>query len=122
MQKKILAGVTFSLALLFSGCHNNVPNPSQEGAVHSENAVYTSIKDNKKLRKITLKAAKEKGWRTTPLGEHRIIAEKFDSDTPKRTTIKIGNGVVDFDNMDGTDSGDIVDLKEYIEDLTKKED
>ncbi len=117
MQKKLIAGVTFSLVLLFGGCSHTSPSASQESASHSENAVYSSVKNDKQLKKLVQKAAKEQGWRTTALGENAIIAEKFDSDNPKATTIKIGNGVVDFNNMEGTDSGDIVDLKEYIEDL-----
>ena len=121
MQKKILAGVTFSIVILMSGCGGESPSPSQESAAHSKGALYTSVKSNKKLKSVVLEAAKEQGWRTTPLGDNAIVAEKFGSDPAKRTTIKIGNGVVDFDNMEGTSDGDISDLKEHIEDLISKE-
>ena len=123
MQKKIMTGVAFSLVLLLGGCgaKNTTPLASQESVTHTKNAIYTPIKENKKLKQKVLQAAKEKGWRVTPLNESTLIAEKFDSQPPKATTIKIGNGVVDFDNMDGTDDSDIVDLKEYIQDLTQEE-
>lgn len=120
MQKKIAVSVAFSLAVIFAGCEggNTSVASQQESVTHSSNTIYTSITNDKNLKNIVIKAAKEKGWRTTLLGEKTIIAEKFDSDTPKGTTIKVGEGVVHFDNMEGTNDSDIVDLKEYIEDLS----
>ncbi len=123
MKKVLLATLLGSSMLLLStGCSNtSSPKAGEETVTHSEQALYTDIHDDKHLKQIVFKAAKEKGWRVTKFTEKSVVAEKFDTENPKATTIKIQNGVIDFDNMPGTDESDIVDLKEYMEDLLKTE-
>ena len=122
---KILLSTLLSATLvtLYSGCSStpSSPNKNQESASHSSSALYTQMHNDKKLKQLTIKAAKEKGWRVTNFTNNSIIVEKVDTDNPKAATISIRNGVVDFDYMDGTDEDDIVDLKEYLEDLTNAE-
>lgn len=124
-MKKFLLTTLLGTTLLtfYSGCSNpSSPEAGQESISHSKSALYTHIHNDKKLKQLVIKAAKEKGWRVTNFKENSIIAEKFDSDTPKATTVTVRNGIVDFDNLDGTDANDIVDLRDYIEDLTKAEE
>ena len=123
-MKKILLATLIgtTLVTLYSGCSNpSSPNQEQDTLSYSKSALYTQMHNDKKLKQLVTKAAKEKGWRVTNFKENSIIAEKFGSNSSKATTITIKNGVVDFDNMAGTEDDDIVDLKEYIEDLTQTE-
>ncbi len=124
MKNKILPYVAGSILFTFlTGCaqHSSSLHSEEERVTHSKAALYTEIHNNKHLKKIVIKAAKEKGWRITKFTENSVIAEKFNEQNPKATTIKIEDGIVDFDNMPGTDDSDIVDLKEYIQDLLKAE-
>ena len=121
MKKFLLVTLVSTTAfLLFSGCTSS-PLVGEESVIHSKEALYTHMRDDKHLKNLVIKAANETGWRTTEFTQKSIIAEKFDSDNPKATTIKIENGIIDFDNMSGTDNSDIVDLKEYIEDILESE-
>jgi len=121
MKKLLLLSVAATLSLsLLTGCSSTQAHP--EDATMSENGVYTNIENHKKLQKIVEKAAHEKGWRLTKLNDHIYIAEKIGDDETKSTTIKLHNSNIDFENSEGTDAGDIVDLKEYIEDLTAEEE
>ena len=125
MRNKILTMVIGGIILtVFTGCaqHSSSVLKEDETLTHSKDAVFTKMHNDKELKKIVVKAAKEKGWRVTKFTENSIIAEKFNSGNSKATTIKIRNGIVDFDMMDGTDESDIVDLKEYIEDLTRAQE
>lgn len=123
-MKKILFSALLGTAVLtlYGGCSStSSPQADQESVAHSKSALYTQMYNDKRLKQLLIKAAKEKGWRVTNFKESSIIAEKFDSDNPKATTITVRNGIVDFDFLDGTDESDIVDLRDYIEDLTKAE-
>lgn len=124
MKKFLLTTLIGSTLLtLYTGCTSpSSPNAGQESVSHSKAALYTKVHNDKQLKQLVIKAAKVKGWRVTNFKEKSIIAEKFDSQTPKATTITVQNGIVDFDFLDGTDESDIVDLREYIEDLTKTEE
>ncbi len=118
-MKKILFSSIVAGALLLSGCGGGNAHPDNPSL--SKNAVYTNIDDNEKLKNIVTKAAKEKEWRITKFKANAVIAEKFDEKEPKSTTIKFEHGYVDFDNAVGTEDDDIIDLKEYIEDLSHEE-
>jgi len=121
MKKLLLLSLSATLTLsLMTGCSSK--NAYPEDATLSENGIYTNIHDHKKLKKLVIKAAKEKGWRVTEYTENAVIAEKVGDGDTKATTIKIHNNNIDFENSDDTDNGDIVDLKEYIEDLTAAEE
>ncbi len=121
MKKTLLTTLIGATVLtLYSGCSNpSLPDATQESASHSKSALYTQMHNDKKLKQLVIKAAKEKGWRVTNLSDKTIVAENFDSDKPIETTISIRNGVVDFDYLPGIDESKIVDLREYIEDLIK---
>jgi len=119
MQKVITATLTGALSfMLLSGC-NNSPQPDNPSL--SQNALYTNVKDSSKLKTIVIKAAKEKGWRVTEFKSDALIIEKLNGDNAKSATLKIAHGSVDFEDLDNPDDDDIVDLKEYIEDLAKQE-
>jgi len=121
MKKLLLLSFAATLSLsLLTGCSSNKVYP--EDATLSKNGIYTNIHDHKKLKKIVIKAAKEKGWRVTEYKENAIIAEKVGDGDSKATTIKIHNNNIDFENSANTDDSDIVDLKEYIQDLTAEQE
>ena len=120
-----ISSITLSSCLvliLLVGCSSNNPHPNNPTT--TQNAIYTKIHNHNKLKEMIKSAAKEKGWRITEFKENALIAEKFDDENPKATTIKLNDGYIDFDNNSGTSDGDIVDLRDYIEDYirTKQEE
>jgi hypothetical protein len=121
MRKIVSICFTGSLVIsILAGCSSKNLHPQDPS--HSSSVIYTNMKNNSKLKNIIKKAAQEKGWRVTEFKENALIAEKFDDENPKYTTIKFQNGYIDFDNGEGTSEDDIVDLKEYIDDLTHTEE
>jgi hypothetical protein len=114
LTHSFLAGITIAV---LTGCSGSQPQV-KDGSL-SDNAIYTKIHDHQKLKKIIKEAAKKDGWRVTEFKENALVAEKFDDDEPKETTIKFVQGHVDFDNAEGTTNDDIDDLRENIEDLAE---
>jgi hypothetical protein len=115
LTHSFLAGITVAV---LAGCSSSTPQVKDESL--SDEALYIKIHDNKKFQEIVKEAAQKDGWRITEFKENALIAEKFDDDEAKETTIKFVHGYVDFENAEGTDEDDIDDLKEYIEDIAEE--
>ncbi len=119
MKKIVSVTLSSAVALLLLGGCGSSPQPSDPSL--TKNALYTNIKDDEKLKKIVVKAAKEKGWRVTEFKRDAIIVEKPNGENAKSATVKILHGNVDFEDIQDLNDDDIVDLREYIDDLTKEE-
>ncbi|BDY12898.1 hypothetical protein [Hydrogenimonas cancrithermarum] len=113
-------------SLLFTGCAQK----NLEGTAISGSGTEMMIEkrlehrvDAEKLKNAIVKAAKSIGWMTTPLGERKIIAEKYFSET-KNIAAEISLGAegytIEYSSGQNVES-EAADLLEDLENAIEKE-
>ena len=118
MKREILA-LTAGL-LLLGGCAQKGMEASAESG--TEGMILIEKKIDRHIPVSTLKkaiesAAKEDGWLTTPLGDRKVIAEKFFSETKNiAAEISITGSGYDVEYSSGQNIGEL-EAKNLLEDL-----
>ncbi len=122
MRKEILAlGVGI---LLLGGCaQKEMQIGGTEGAIILEQSVGHNISKGR-IKAAIESAAKKEGWMTTPLGERRVIADKYFSETKNiaaEITIKNGGYMVEYSSGQNISESEAKDLLEDLKKAIDKE-
>ena len=113
--------VYMGIVLSILGCSTQQARIAEQDDKASSSAVIVTTHNLKEIKNGIKEAARVEGWRLTPLGTHKFVAEKTDATPPKVTVIMIKENVIDFDNEEGTSSSDIADLRERIASMQTEE-
>ena len=125
MVKKTVLALTVG-GLLFTGCAQK----SLDGTVISKDGMGVTIEkrfdhriDTAKLKGTIVKAAKSIGWMTTPLGERKIIAEKYFSENKNiaaEITLAAEGYTIEFSSGQNVED-EAADLLETLENAIEEE-